>query len=76
MKVKVYETIKEKESIVRLKMQQSGDTVQIIAVDEMGRPNLSGHICHFSPDGKLVLNTGVNEKLGFDLDSTGQIKTR
>jgi hypothetical protein len=68
MVVKVYE---KEGPVVRLKLEDVGDGVRLIAVNEGG--NIISHIARITNDGIKLIGT-VDTDLGFPLDVHGRVK--
>ena len=59
---------------VFIALEQDGDDVIVVAVDEDGNKLKGGNLVAFKPDGILHLSIGVNESLGFKLTSINEIR--
>ena len=72
MKIAVYDE-KKPEDILRLKLFQDGNTVQLKVVDSSGEPVRSGLLLELSADG-IKLFQAVDEHLGLPLMVKGYVK--
>ncbi len=70
---KIFQTA-EKASSTFLKLELTGNAVQLVVVDSAGGRVLSGSILEITEEGRLYLFTGISETLGFDLHPVGKIK--
>ena len=71
MKVRMFSTTTE--GIIFLKLEESGDGVNLVAVDSTGERLLCGLILNLSCSG-LLRYRGVETGLGFPLDSGSRVK--
>ena len=75
MKIKIFGE-EEDDGTVRLKLIEDRGIkrVTVIAVDRNGEEIGSGHLVSFEDDGTLHRHFGVNKKLGFKLNCSGEIE--
>lgn len=74
MKLEVYGSEKNKEPVVRLKLEETccGE-IELHAVDRCGEIVRDGLILSVSSDGRFVRFPNVNDDLGFALDDHGKV---
>ncbi len=74
MKFEIYNEKNEEEKKVYLKLEKVGDTIHIIAVDELGDEYECGNLLHINSNGVIIRCTAIDPNLGFKLDENGRIK--
>lgn len=67
MKLEVYGDDTPENKIVRLRLNQSGSGVTLVAVDEHGEPLNNGDLLEVRSAGDIIMHGGVNKDLGFRL---------
>ena len=73
MKVRMFS--KKTEGVIFLKLEESGDGVDLVVVDSTGECLSCGLILSLSCSG-ISRRLGVNRDLGLPLDSGGRVKIR
>lgn len=71
MNLEIYEK-RPTEKTVNFSLQRGGDgRLHVVAVDDVG--DIEAYLVTFKPNGKLFIQSGVDEHLGFQLDERGRI---
>ena len=72
IKYKVYQEKEEK--VIRLKLTEDNDYINLIAVNENGEKIENGNLIYFNKEtGEFFLYYKVNPELGLPLDDKGQV---
>ncbi len=74
MELKIYESDKKKDKVVRLALKESFGTVTLHCVDSNGKHIDNGNLLEITTDGKVSMMRGVEKDLGFPLNSRGSLK--
>jgi hypothetical protein len=75
MKLEIYdETLRE--SVAKLRLLQTKDSVALAVVDEDGNPVHHGQLLNIGFDGIIYFCAPIDPKLGFVLDSENRLRTR
>lgn len=73
MKVKVFDEPESEEPVLRLKLEEIGEEVNLAAVDEHGNMIPGGYILGIDSDGIVSLFGSLSPKLGLQLED-GHVK--
>lgn len=78
MKISVYveEEEEPKEQEFFLKLEKEWDGITLILVDEQGEPVTNGTLLLIGNDMSLLRFSSIDKKLGFPLNSIGQLKMK
>lgn len=75
MKARIWKSAKVKDRPTLFKLEQIGDRVRLVVVNDVGDTVEGGNILQITHDGRVELFNHVNPKLGFELNSDGQVVT-
>jgi hypothetical protein len=74
MRVEVYTGPVEAEPILRLKLEQRGDQISLVAVDRLGVHKLAGVILSISAECGISRHSFVSKDLGLPLNQRAQVQ--
>lgn len=75
MKVEIYQDQKAKvEPVLRLRLEETGAAVALVAVDEFGAHVAAPYILEVGANGVVALQGGVNSAIGLEIDEDGYVK--